>query len=189
MPVTTLDPKSALVVIDIQKGILAMPTVQPVREVLANAVRLVDAFRAKARPVALVRVGWGADRADALKARTQAPPPSSPLPPDFFEYADELRADPSRDILVHKRQWGAFYGTDLDLQLRRRGVTGIVLCGISTSIGVESTARDAWERSYNLTFASDAMTDAVAEAQDRALRIIFPRLGEIGTVDEILARL
>jgi nicotinamidase-related amidase len=73
------------------------------------------------------------------------------------------------------------------LQLRRRGITNIVLCGISTSIGVESTARDAWERSYNITFASDAMTDMVAEARDRALRTIFPRLGEIGTVDEILA--
>jgi nicotinamidase-related amidase len=189
MSVTAIDRKTALVVIDMQKGILALRTVQPARDVLANVVRLVDAFRAKGRPVVLVRVGWSADRADALKARTQATPASSPLPADFFEYADDLRADPSRDILVHKRQWGAFYGTDLDLQLRRRGVAGIVLCGISTSIGVESTARDAWERAYNLTFASDAMTDTVAEAHERALRIIFPRLGEIGTVDEILAKL
>jgi nicotinamidase-related amidase len=90
---------------------------------------------------------------------------------------------------VHKRQWGAFYGTDLDLQLRRRGVTNIVLCGISTSIGVESTARDAYERNYNLTFASDAMTDTNADAHDRSLRIIFPRMGEIGTTDEILENL
>ena len=155
-------------------------------DVLANVVRLVDAFRAKQKPVALVHVGWSLGGADALKARTQTPPPSAPLPADFFEYADELRADPQGDILVHKRQWGAFYGTDLDLQLRRRNVTNIVLCGISTSIGVESTARDAWERSYSLTFASDAMTDTVAEAHDRALGIIFPRLGEIGTADEIL---
>lgn len=189
MPITTIDPNSALVVVDMQKGILAMATVQPARDVLAGVVRLVDAFREKGRPVVLVRVGWSADRSDALKTRTQAAPRSAPLPPDFFEYAAELHADPSRDILVHKRQWGAFYGTDLDLQLRRRSITGIVLCGISTSIGVESTARDAWERGYNLTFASDAMTDAVAEAQDRALRFIFPRLGEIGTVEEIIAKL
>lgn len=189
MPITAIDSKRALVVIDVQKGILAMPTVRPAREVLTNVVRLVDAFRKNGEPVVLVHVGWAADRSDALKARTQGAVPSSPLPPDFFAYADELRADPSRDILVHKRQWGAFYGTDLDLQLRRRGITGIILCGISTSIGVESTARDAWERGYNLTFASDAMTDTVAEAQDRALQIIFPRLGEIGTVEEILAKL
>jgi nicotinamidase-related amidase len=107
----------------------------------------------------------------------------------FFQYIDELRADPAVDILIQKRQWGAFYGTDLDLQLRRRGVTNIVLCGIATSIGVESTARDAWERSYNLTFVSDAMTDMNADAHDRALQIIFPRIGEIGTTDQVLEKL
>ncbi|MGC1380233.1 MAG: hydrolase [Candidatus Baltobacteraceae bacterium] len=189
MPVTALDPNAALVVVDMQKGIVSMPTVHPARDVLANAVRLVEAFRQKTRLVVLVRVGWSADRADAVKSRNQSPRPPAALPPEFFEYAEELQVDPSRDILIYKRQWGAFYGTDLDLQLRRREITNIVLCGISTSIGVESTARDAWERSYNLTFASDAMTDMVEEAHDRALRIIFPRLGEIGTVDEILAKL
>lgn len=187
MPVTALDPKTALVVIDLQKGILGMSTVHPAREVLARSVTLVDGFRAADRPVVLVRVGWAPHRADALKPRTQAAQAPGNLPADFFEYADELHADPARDVLVHKRQWGAFYGTDLDLQLRRRGVTNIVLCGVSTSIGVESTARDAFERGYNLTFASDAMTDGVTEAHERALRYIFPRLGEIGTVDEILA--
>ncbi|MGB8965172.1 MAG: hydrolase [Candidatus Cybelea sp.] len=189
MPVTTIDPKAALVVIDLQKGILALPTAHPAREVLAGAVRLADAFRAKGRPVVLVRVGWAPDGADAVKSRNQLPPSPSNRPADFFEYAEELRADSKRDILLQKRQWGAFYGTDLDLQLRRRGITNIVLCGISTSIGVESTARDAWERSYNLTFASDAMTDTVKEAHERALQIIFPRIGEIGTVDEILEKI
>ena len=92
-------------------------------------------------------------------------------------------------MLIQKRQWGAFYGTDLDLQLRRRGISKIVLRGIATSIGVESTARDAWERSYNLTFASDAMTDLYADAHERSLSIIFPRIGEIGTTDEILGKL
>jgi nicotinamidase-related amidase len=189
MPVTLLDPKTALVVVDIQKGIVGRPTVHPTATVVSNVVRLVDAFRAKALPVVLVRVGWSPDHGDALRTRTQAPLGGAPPAPDFFEYADELRADPARDILIHKRQWGAFYGTDLDLQLRRRGVTGIVLSGIATSIGVESTARDAWERAYNLTFASDALTDLNADAHERALGIIFPRIGEIGTTSEILAKL
>jgi nicotinamidase-related amidase len=189
MPITTLDPAVALVVIDMQKGIVARPAVHSTTEVLANVVRLVDAFRQKERPVVLVRVGWSPDGGDVVKARHEAPRPQTSLPPDFFEFADELHVDPSRDILIHKRQWGAFYGTDLDLQLRRRGITNIVLCGISTSIGVESTARDAWERSYNITFASDAMTDTLEETHDRALRMIFPRLGEIGTVREILTLL
>jgi nicotinamidase-related amidase len=189
MPITALDQKTALVVIDIQKGIVAFPTVHPVRAVVANVVQLADAFRERKLPVVLVHVGWAADLADAVKTRAEAKPLSRPLGSDFFEYVDELKANPQSDILIQKRQWGAFYGTDLDLQLRRRAVTNIVLCGISTSIGVESTARDAWERSYNLTFALDAMTDMNADAHDRALKIIFPRIGELGTTDEILGML
>jgi nicotinamidase-related amidase len=187
--ITALDEKTALVVIDMQKGILTIPTLHPTKEILDNVVRLVDAFRERERPVVLVHVGWAPDRADAIKSRNQSPVPQSNQPPEFFEFAEALKADPERDIIVHKRQWGAFYGTDLDLQLRRRGITQIVLCGIATSIGVESTARDAWERGYNLTFVSEAMTDLSSEAHDRAVQIIFPRLGEIGSVDEVLAKL
>jgi nicotinamidase-related amidase len=189
MAITVLDPKTALVVIDIQKGIVASPTVHAASAVVANVVRLADAFRERKLPVVLVHVGWAADMADAIKTRVEAKPPSRSFDSGFFEYVDELKANPATDILIHKRQWGAFYGTDLDLQLRRRGVTNIVLCGISTSIGVESTARDAWERSYNLAFVVDAMTDMNADAHDRALKIIFPRIGELGTTGEILGKL
>jgi nicotinamidase-related amidase len=189
VPVTALDPASALVVIDIQKGILARPAVHPVQAVVANVVKLVDAFRTRNLPVVLVRVGWSADMGDMIKTRVQAFPPMTSVPAGFSDYAEELHADPARDILVLKHQWGAFYGTDLDLQLRRRGVTNIVLCGIATSIGVESTARNAFERAYNLTFAADAMTDVSLEAHERALSIIFPRIGEVASTDEILAKL
>ena len=189
MPITILDPKTALVVIDIQKGIVNFPTLHPMQEVVAHVVRLADAFRERKLPVVLVRVGWSPDKGDAIKSRTDANMPPRSFGPDFFEYADALKVDPAKDILIHKRQWGAFYGTDLDLQLRRRGVTNIVLCGVATSIGVESTARDAWERSYNLAFAVDAMTDLNADAHDRALKIIFPRIGELGTTEEILGKL
>jgi nicotinamidase-related amidase len=189
MPITVIDPKTALVVIDIQKGIVGRPTVHPIQPVVDNVLRLVAAFRAKKLPVALVHVGFAADFSDALKNRSESPPLTGSMPPDFFEFVDALEADPARDIIIHKRNWGAFYGTDLDLQLRRRGITGIVLCGVATSIGVESTARDALERNYNQTFASDAMTDMNADAHDRALQIIFPRIGEIGTTSEILAKL
>jgi nicotinamidase-related amidase len=189
MPVTAIDPRSALVVIDMQKGIVALPTVHPAPDVTDNVLQLVHAFRTKGLPVVLVRVGWSADSGDALKTRIQAAPRGGDQAPDFSEYIDALEADAQRDILVLKHQWGAFYGTDLDLQLRRRGITNIVLCGIATSIGVESTARDAFERAYNLTFAADAMTDLNADAHERALTIIFPRIGEIGTTAETLAKL
>ncbi len=189
MPIT-LDPSTALVVIDLQKGIVAMPTAHPANDIVTHSVSLTRAFRAARLPVVLVNVGWSNDFGDAPKNRTQAPPPGGGgLPPGFSDYMNELEADGARDILIKKRQWGAFYGTDLDLQLRRRGVTNIVLCGIATSIGVESTARDAWERGYNITFAKDAMTDMNLSAHDRALEIIFPRLGELGTTAEIVETL
>lgn len=185
MPVTTIDPAAALVVIDIQKGIVGNPFAHPVDGVVNNVVHLVEAFRARNRPIAFVHVAFSVRPA----GRTQAPAPSAARPDDFSEFLEVLSVNPETDITILKRQWGAFYGTDLDLQLRRRGITNIVLCGIATGRGVESTARDAWERNYNLTFASDAMTDASIEAHDRAIEFIFPRLGEIGTTNEIIAKL
>ncbi len=188
MPLSALDPRTALVVIDMQRGIMGRATVHPTADVLARVVELVDAFRKASQPVVLVNVGFAADRADALQPRADVPVQLSGLPPDFSNLVDELQADPARDILVTKHQWGAFYGTDLDLQLRRRHVTGIVLCGISTSIGVESTARSAFEHGYNLTFASDAMTDTSAEAHENSLTRIFPRIGEVDSTKAIVGK-
>jgi nicotinamidase-related amidase len=188
MPITALDPRTALVVIDLQRGIVALPTVHPVSEIISRSALLAQAFREAELPVVLVNVEIRPG-IDALNPRAEAKPPSLSRPPDFAERVAEMHPDPDRDIFITKRQWGAFYGTELDLQLRRRKVTGIVMCGVATSIGVESTARDAYERGYNLTFASDAMTDLFEDAHDRALERIFPRMGEIATADEIIAKL
>jgi nicotinamidase-related amidase len=186
MPVTVLDPKTALVLIDLQQGITAMPTVHPIAAVIANAARLAAAFRRAELPVVLVTVAFSPDGGDRPHSRTDSPPPNLHMGPDFSEVVAEL-APAARDIRITKRQWNAFYGTELDLQLRRRGITGIVLGGISTSIGVDATARAAYERSYNLTFASDAMTDRDPILHECAVTKIFPRLGEVATTDAILA--
>ena len=188
MPVTALDPRTALVVIDLQRGVVGLPTVHPTAEIVKRCVLLTQAFRASDLPVVLVNVHPRLG-IDMLQPRADAKPPAANRPADFAELVEEMRADPARDILITKRQWGAFYGTELDLQLRRRKITGIVMCGIATSIGVESTARDAYERGYNLTFASDAMTDLHEDAHEISFKRIFPRIGEIGTADEIIAML
>jgi len=172
-----------------QRGIMARPTIHPTTSVLAQVVTLVDAFREHFHPVVLVNVGFSIGAPDMLRPRADVKAPVAEVPADFSELMPELRANDATDILVTKRQWGAFYGTDLDLQLRRRRVTGIVLCGISTSIGVESTARAAFEHGYNLTFASDAMTDMSAEAHENALTRIFPRIGEVDTTAAIIGKL
>jgi len=143
---------TAIVVIDLQKGIvLAQGAPHSTADVIANTVRLLEAARtAGAQPV-LVHVGGATDGADRIHTLVDEPMRgSTPLAVDWSEFVPELNRQPG-DIEVLKRQWGAFYGTDLDLQLRRRRLTTIVLCGIATEFGVESTARDAYERGYRLS--------------------------------------
>jgi nicotinamidase-related amidase len=100
----------------------------------------------------------------------------------------ELQLD-EHDLLITKRGWNAFYGTELDLQLRRRGITGIVLAGISTSAGVESAARAAAERDYQLTIVTDAVTDTDLGAHTNSFGVIFPKIAELATTDEVIAAL
>ncbi|WP_458249056.1 hydrolase [Streptomyces sp. MAI_2237] len=186
MTVTALDPRTALVVIDLQSGIVGAPT-QPYTgaEVVTRSARLADAFRAHGLPVVLVRVSFAADGGDAVPGRTETPRPGGALPEGWDRIVGELSGHDG-DITVTKHNWGAFHGTDLDVQLRRRGVTQIVLTGIATSIGVESTARAAYEHGYHVTLATDAMSDRSAEAHANSVERIFPRLGETGTTAEIL---
>jgi len=193
---TTLDfeldaGRTAIVVIDLQKGIAGMPGGAPHSKpvVIANTVRLLTAARqAGAQPV-LVHVGGSADGADRLHPTADQQMRFTGTPPlDWSELIPELDRQPG-DIVILKRQWGAFYGTDLDLQLRRRGLTTVVLCGIATEFGVESTARDAYERGYELIFASDAMTGMAAESHANAIERIFPRMGRVRTTEQIVAAL
>ncbi len=95
----------------------------------------------------------------------------------------------TRDHRISKKTWGAFTQTGLEQYLRERGVTQIVLAGISTSIGVESTARQAHELGFHVTLATDAMTDLHPDAHHNSVTRIFPRLGETGSTQEILNRL
>ena len=182
MPLTQLDETAALVVIDLQKGIVANPVVpNSGDEVVARAARLASAFRERGLPVVLVNVTGRAP------GRTEAQIQFSP-PEGWAELAPELDRQPS-DYTVTKLQIGAFYGTSLDLILRRRGVTQVFLAGISTSAGVESTARDAYDHGYNVVFVIDAMADRSAEAHEHSVGTFFPRIGERATTDEVVERL
>lgn len=185
----TLDPKTtAIVVIDLQKGITAIPGAQPysAAEVIANSVRILDAARAAGAQPVLVHVGFSPDWRDALQMPVDEPMRMASPPPDWSDLLPELNRQPA-DIVILKRQWGAFYGTALDLQLRRRGLTTIVLCGIATEFGVESTGRDAYERGYALVFAEDAMTGRNGHAN--SIANIFPRLGRVRSTADVVAAL
>ncbi|MGA9086605.1 MAG: hydrolase [Methanoregula sp.] len=187
MPELDMNKKTtALVVIDLQKGIAAQPTQpHPSSVVIKNAARLVTAFRKNTMPVFLVHVVSTPEtmirvKSDASFSRT------GPMPPDWSEFISEIAPVPT-DVVIGKKQWGAFYGTDLELQLRRRGMDTIVLCGIATDFGVESTARFAYEYGFQQVFAEDAMASMSAEQHHAAINFIFKRMGRVRTTDEILA--
>jgi nicotinamidase-related amidase len=176
-----LDPKTtALVLIDLQKGIMRHELKPyPADRVTKAASTLADTFRKAGAPVVLVNVGFAKDFKDALRQPVDQPfaAPPGGLPENFSELIDGL-AKPD-DILVTKRQWGAFHGTELDLQLRRRGIQTIVLGGVATNIGVESTARQAWEYGYAVVLAEDATSGMFAEMHDFAIGNIFPRISRV----------
>jgi nicotinamidase-related amidase len=182
MPLTRLDTITALVVIDLQKGIVDRPAAHPIRDVVDRSAQLARAFRQRGLPVVLVNVSGPAP------GRTDAGRPNLSFPPDWTELVPELEQHPD-DYLVTKQCWGAFLGTNLDDSLRQRGVTQIVLTGVATSVGVESTARSAHDLGYNVTLVLDAMTDRDAEAHRFSVEKIFPRLGETATTSEVLTLL
>jgi nicotinamidase-related amidase len=179
MPVTTLDPKTALIVIDLQKGILSYPTVHPIGEVVKHAAALAEAFRRQQLPVVLVNVTGG------VPGRTEHTRNLGTLPLDFADFLPELNQHP-QDHAVTKRTWGAFTNTGLDQHLRKLGVTQVVIAGVATSVGVESTARHAHENGFHVTLAVDAMTDTSPDTHTNSISRIFPRLGETGTTREII---
>lgn len=178
------DAKTALVVIDLQRGIAGRQVApHDGSAVVANAAKVAEAFRRAELPVVLVRVS--PTPATALQPLVDEAPQWGAPQPGWDEIVPELGRSEG-DVVVTKQQWGAFYGTDLDLQLRRRGVERIAICGISTNIGVESTARDAFERNYKILFIEDAMAALNADEHMHSVERIFPRMGIVRSTAGVL---
>lgn len=181
---TTLDPGStALILIDLQQGIV--PRAGGPRsgeEVVRTATALAARFRAAGAPVVLVHVGFTPDTMPSQNVDKPGLPPGG-TPPAFSELVPGLRQD--GDIVVLKHHWGAFTGTDLDLRLRRRGIRTVVIGGIATNMGVESTARSAWELSYDVVIAEDATASRSAELHAFAIEQILPQIARVTAADDI----
>ena len=183
------DPQTtALVLIDLQNGISGR-TLAPhsTSDVVARAAHLAAVLRIKGVTVVYVRIdvaGMPHLPADAPTRDPNAPPPpataSQLIPENGYQ---------SGDLMITKRQWGAFYGTELDQQLRRRGVRTIILGGVATNFGVESTARAAFDRGYEVIFVEDAMTRISAEVHGFAVPHIFPCMGRVRKMEEVLTAL
>ena len=182
---------TALVVIDLQRGILeAEREPYSPAEVVQRSADLARAVRQAGGQFVLVRVAFARDYGDTLKQPTDEAVvrPEGGLPDAWSQLAPELDLQPT-DLIITKRQWGAFYGTGLELELRRRGLTTLVLCGIATNYGVESTARDGWERGFDIVFAEDAMTSSPPGGHAFAVKTVFPRIGRVRSAAEIIAAL
>ncbi len=180
--------KTALVVIDLQNGIVNREcSPHTTVEVIQNASRLVNTFTEKGAFVVLVRVST-LDGKDMLKPKVDLKANSMQFPEGWDNLVPEI-ANNKNTYTITKRQWGAFYGTDLDLQLRRRGIDTITLCGISTGIGVDTTAREAFQLGYNQIFTEDAMTAITKEEHEYVCKHIFPRIGKIRTSEDVILSL
>jgi nicotinamidase-related amidase len=184
MPISTIDPTTALVVIDLQRGIASMPLAHPIEVIVDNTRKLADTFRDRGLPVVLVNVtGAPAGRTDRGPVFS-----SASLPEGFADLLPELGKVES-DHVVTKTTAGAFTSTELHDLLQRRGVTQIVLTGIATGSGVESTARHAHELGYNVTVVTDAVTDRDLGTHEHSVGRVFPRMAETGTTSDVLAAL
>ncbi len=182
--------KSALILIDLQNGIASrelstLPYTS--EEVIQNASKLVKALSEKGAFIVLVRVST-IDGKDMVKPKTDLKAAGMKYPEGWDNLVPEI-ADTKNAHIITKKQWGAFYGTDLDLQLRRRGIDTIILGGVSTNIGVDTTAREAYQHGYNQIFAEDVMTALTKEEHEYVCKYIFPRIGKIRSTKEIVSSL
>ena len=185
--IETLDAKkTALIVLDLQNFIVGMKPHAPysAEAVVENAVKLAALFTEKEAFVVFVRVSFEADGKDNFRPRTDAPPGKAQFAEGWDVLVPELQAFKNAHVII-KKQMGAFYGTDLDLQLRRRGIDTVVLSGISTIYSVDTTAREAFSHAYHVVFAEDAMTCAAKEHQDFECQYVFPLMGKIRSTGEI----
>lgn len=179
--------KTALVLIDLQKGIVGMETKPyPAASVVENATKLVSSFRKNNMLVCYVHVDFKGGF--PVRVETDSQMQRSNIPDDWTEFVPELDIR-KEDLIITKRQWGAFYGTELEPQLRRRGINTIVLGGIATTYGVESTARFAYEYGFNQIFAEDAMTDRAEEAHRVSVEFVLKRMGKVRSTSEIISSL
>jgi len=181
----TIDYRStALILVDIQKGLVGMPFAPlSADHLIASAEVLAAHFRGKNAPVVLVHMAFPSGKPTGKTDFAFPLPPT--MPPGWDEIVDTL-APQAGDIGVRKQGWGAFIGTDLDARLKSKGIDTVIIAGITTNFGVESTAREAAGLGYAVIFASDVMTTLSAAHQDFALQNVFPMLGRVRTSAQIM---
>ncbi len=189
---TLLEPtNTALVIIDMQ-GAVRRHAAEPydAETVISRVTELVDAARAGGSLVIYVRTSFLPDESDSLTLvkRVDVERHAPSRWDGWDRLVEEMQPLPTEPVII-KRSWNAFYGSDLDLQLRRHGIDTVVMCGISTNFGVEGTARAAYDHGYELVFVEDAMASATTQLHEFAVREVFPQIGRIRDTDAVVGAL
>jgi nicotinamidase-related amidase len=183
MALSSIDDNAALIVLDLQVATTGMPTVPNTSaDIFERSARLAKGFREKGLQVVWVTVAGGSS------ARTDVTPEMGDLPANWADLADGLGAEAS-DVRFTKYGWGAFHDDRLDAVLKEAGVGQIVLTGVTTSQAVESTARSAYDRNYNVVVVTDAIGDLDAGLHAHSVEEVFPRLAELAVTDDVLKQL
>ena len=181
--------ETALVLIDLEHGIVGRDLAPyEGKEVVEQCVKLAEATRQAGGTVVYVHVLMH----EMLHPSVDKPmmPPGTPPPPtQASELVPEAGFQPSTDILIAKRQWDAFYGTDLQAKLQAKHIKTIIMAGIATNMGVESTARSAFAQGYNVVLAEDAMSSMAKALHKFSIENLFPMLGRVRTTKEIMKAL
>jgi nicotinamidase-related amidase len=188
-----LDPsRTALLVMDYQPGIL--DRVEDPDALAAKARAAIDTMREAGATIGYVRVAFTDEELEAMPdtagmARVKAMPAGSMHADSPATQVDERVAPQEGDIIVRKKRVGAFGTTDLDKQLRARGVDTLVLAGISTSGVLLSTVRDGHDRDYRLFVLADASADPQPGFHEFLTEQLFPRQGTVIDVADLEALL
>lgn len=179
---------AALIIIDLQNGILEPEPVPFGRDqIVSQSASLGHAFAQAGSPIVLTVTDFAPGYADAPSGLADSPweLPKTGLPVDFATLRPEIDALPAA-VRITKRQMSAFFGTELDVQLRRRGCKTVVICGVATNLGVEATARAAFDLNYSVVLASDACGSIAPGLHEFATEKILPRIARIRQTSEIL---
>jgi nicotinamidase-related amidase len=198
MPISQLDEKAALIIFDQQKYNLALDAdwVFPLPDVIDRTVKLAEAFRRRGWLVVNVKVpnaygikkmNEGTQPGGRVERGFNRPPGRAEdwLSADWHDFVPELQPHPE-DLVIVKPMWDSFIGTSLDYDLHQHGVTQVFVTGLITHVGVESTARTAWNYGYNTVTITDAMTDFDKDAHHHSVEKVFPRISERTTTEETL---
>jgi nicotinamidase-related amidase len=182
----TLDPAAtALILVDLQAGIVAMPTVPHAGDdLLKRSLALAERLRSRGGTIVRVHVAFD-DARDMPPQNVDEPmqlPPGGP-PKEWSAFPDAPL--PAGDLVLLKRHWGALHGTDLDLRLRRRGIRTVIVAGIATNYGVESTVRSAWEHDYDVVVVEDLCASRSAELHAFPFAHVFPRIARVAKADAL----